>query len=763
MSLKLTKKVKYNANERLDLIDKSNEEVLNDATFAELIKGLITDSPHGRIFRGWRTTTVLGANVGFTIAAEPSFAVSDDGVFLERDGTTALTTPLATDAINYIHAYYDEADSDTDGRRFYIGGVEVTQSTLTRIARSSGIYNVTTSYGSPVFSAFQASANIGGVIRRLIPLYAVTVNSSDVVTNIYDYRPMFAPALGSATNNLYNVPGGVNPDLPHSFFPTNAATIGITDIRSALVAITDRLKQIKNTTTWYDDNFNEIKLNAVSLGIRKTSPGDVLNISGGDGYSGTDARIALYGRSASFASQIRYNASKHIFRGTDNREVAVLDPSGTELSLSAINAYSTAFELTLQKARGAYSAPTIVSLNDSLGQLQWQGHDGTSFSTGASIEALVDDTPGASNIPTRLVFSTRDASGWYERMRITSGGKLLYHTSQIDTDVYAQFSGFDYWHGGASIFRIAKTDVTDIKGSYLEVINQSYYPTPEDRGGGRIGLAHWCSDGSSSYPVNSLLGAVFFGGLWGVNATWNETRNVYSAAITAHTAEERSSAANVGTYLSFHTVPNASSGYGRALTDMATPGFERMRIGANGSITMYVPDDASDTLSVVGVLNATNLTTDEDVDALGSLISREFTASRPVFIGTGQQLVSGAAPVEQTLTTTVTMLFSGTSYDGPSTTLESGTWLVTASGSFSNAHGTAAVYEMYLNVASVDVSYKGSGPILTDSLSLNKILVLTGSTTVKLRAVCTGSNDGYFLGDDSEAGASIITAVQLAS
>jgi len=69
---------------------------------------------------------------------------------------------------------------------------------------------------------------------------------------------------------------------------------------------------------------------------------------------------------------------------------------------------------------------TIVADANRLGQISFSGSDGSEFVEGARIDALVDGTPGANDMPGRLVFSTTaDASATpTERLRITSAGVL---------------------------------------------------------------------------------------------------------------------------------------------------------------------------------------------------------------------------------------------------------------------------------------------------------------------------------------------------
>jgi hypothetical protein len=91
--------------------------------------------------------------------------------------------------------------------------------------------------------------------------------------------------------------------------------------------------------------------------------------------------------------------------------------------------------LYLAKARGsAVNSHTIVQNNDNLGILFFGGADGTNIIRAASVGAQVDGTPGANDMPTRLVFSTCPDSGSspVERMRITNGGFITNKTQYID-------------------------------------------------------------------------------------------------------------------------------------------------------------------------------------------------------------------------------------------------------------------------------------------------------------------------------------------
>jgi hypothetical protein len=79
------------------------------------------------------------------------------------------------------------------------------------------------------------------------------------------------------------------------------------------------------------------------------------------------------------------------------------------------------------KSRGStVGSNTIVQSSDVLGTVAFQGSDGTQFVDGAYIRCEVDGTPGANDMPGRLVFSTTPDAGSSptERMRIRQDGYI---------------------------------------------------------------------------------------------------------------------------------------------------------------------------------------------------------------------------------------------------------------------------------------------------------------------------------------------------
>jgi hypothetical protein len=84
--------------------------------------------------------------------------------------------------------------------------------------------------------------------------------------------------------------------------------------------------------------------------------------------------------------------------------------------------------ITFAKSRAAAdNTHTVVQSGDDLGFIAFEGSDGSAFRRGAIIRAQVDGTPGANDMPGRLVFATTPSgsSTPTERMRIDRTGRII--------------------------------------------------------------------------------------------------------------------------------------------------------------------------------------------------------------------------------------------------------------------------------------------------------------------------------------------------
>jgi hypothetical protein len=94
----------------------------------------------------------------------------------------------------------------------------------------------------------------------------------------------------------------------------------------------------------------------------------------------------------------------------------------------ASNPYGAQFHLQRSKT-DTLGSHAIMASGDEVGYISFEGSDGTAFKRAAAISAVVDGTPGANDMPGRLVFSTTadGAIAPTERMRITNGGDFYFN------------------------------------------------------------------------------------------------------------------------------------------------------------------------------------------------------------------------------------------------------------------------------------------------------------------------------------------------
>ncbi len=126
--------------------------------------------------------------------------------------------------------------------------------------------------------------------------------------------------------------------------------------------------------------------------------------------------------------------------GTASR-VQVQMTTGFGFSATQYEAGTGGAIAVLAKSRNAtIGSNTIVLNGDTLGTIRFAGDDGVNLqSQGGNIQCQVDGTPGAGDIPGRLVFFTKTAGGGLdERMRITSAGRVGIGTTapNVGLDVF---------------------------------------------------------------------------------------------------------------------------------------------------------------------------------------------------------------------------------------------------------------------------------------------------------------------------------------
>ena len=210
--------------------------------------------------------------------------------------------------------------------------------------------------------------------------------------------------------------------------------------------------------------------------IGATGPQGNVGITGATGVTGATGLTGSTGPTSSPAGssgQIQYNnagafgGSANLFWEISNSRLSIGANSSPLIWYSGTNASqmhvqnssgwlqrsqiytandSTGSHIAIGKGRS--STIGLVSSNDQLGAVSFQGGDGAKQLEAARIEAIVDNTPGTNDMPGRLVFSTTadGSASPTERMRISSAGDVsIGSTSASNSRFYvagtAQASG----------------------------------------------------------------------------------------------------------------------------------------------------------------------------------------------------------------------------------------------------------------------------------------------------------------------------------
>jgi hypothetical protein len=164
-----------------------------------------------------------------------------------------------------------------------------------------------------------------------------------------------------------------------------------------------------------------------------------------EGYSSEYGRFDSSGRLLVGTSSARSN----FYNGSSYSPRLQLESAnnGANSSIALVSVSGSAFDepnLVFAKSRGsAIGDNTIVASGDDIGSISFQASDGSEFVVAANILAEVDGTPGANDMPGRLVFSvTADgASSPTEAMRIKNSRILNFANTPVYADNAAAKTG----------------------------------------------------------------------------------------------------------------------------------------------------------------------------------------------------------------------------------------------------------------------------------------------------------------------------------
>ena len=163
-------------------------------------------------------------------------------------------------------------------------------------------------------------------------------------------------------------------------------------------------------------NQPNLRINTTTTGYTGLEYSTNGTTDGGIYYNGTDDRMEFYTADTTGNPQAVIDSSGRLLVGTSTNITSNLIQShGTGSGAIGVGRFAAnAFgpEISFYKSRnGTVGSNTIVQNGDYLGANVFHGNNGSGYLAGATIAARVDGTPGASDMPTRLEFSTTSATG----------------------------------------------------------------------------------------------------------------------------------------------------------------------------------------------------------------------------------------------------------------------------------------------------------------------------------------------------------------
>jgi hypothetical protein len=256
-----------------------------------------------------------------------------------------------------------------------------------------------------------------------------------------DTQIQISSILGSTNLDLWANTVSLSAGGSQRLFVDSAGNVGIgTTSPSALLHVVGIGGAIRMQDTTATSKYIQMRSDLTNSHLEHIGgPGDALRIN--NQAAGTiefftsgieKARIDSSGRLLVGTSSAREN-----FYNSTNSARFQIEGSGSNdnYALSIVSNYAgntSGAQVIFAKSGGSSVGDnTLVSDGNTIGQINFQGADGTEFVEAAKISAEVDGTPGANDMPGRLVFSTTadGASSTTERMRIGSNGAVAIGTT----------------------------------------------------------------------------------------------------------------------------------------------------------------------------------------------------------------------------------------------------------------------------------------------------------------------------------------------
>jgi hypothetical protein len=391
----------------------------------------------------------LATNAETQTGTDTVRAVTPSGLQSKVSDSTSTTSSTTIASSTAVKAAYDLADAalpKTGGR--VTGNLEIGPAgSLSFEGSSDDSFGTTLAVVNPTADRTITLPNTTGTV--------ITTGDSGTVTSamIADLSIVNADINASASIALSKLATGA---LPSGITVASAnivdGTIVNADINASAAIVDTKLATISTAGKVSNSATTATNANTVSAIVARDASGDFaagdITISDKIIHAGdTDTAIRFPAANTvtvetNGSERARIDSSGRLLVGTSSSvsqniatgtitpqlQNASTNQSGSTISSVNYNSGGNPAILALGSSTGGTLATQGVVNNDGkLGRIAFTGSDGTTLLTAAEIIAEVDGTPGADDMPGRLVFSTTadGAATPTERMRIDSTGNII--------------------------------------------------------------------------------------------------------------------------------------------------------------------------------------------------------------------------------------------------------------------------------------------------------------------------------------------------
>jgi hypothetical protein len=237
------------------------------------------------------------------------------------------------------------------------------------------------------------------------------------------------------------------------------------------------------------------------LAVQRNGSGTFITLASGDSTTAGDRDVTIAATKPGVArhnlildahqlyfnlsnsERARIDSSGRLLVGTSSARSSVITGSTYQAQLQleaeaaggiATSRFTTGIQgqlIAMQKARGSIASPLSVADGDTVGTLVFSAYDGTQFVNAGFVRAEVDGTPGANDMPGRLVFSvTADgAASPTEALRISNnraitvsdGGNVVLGTTTGTKIGTATTQKLGFYNATPVVQPVAVADATD--------------------------------------------------------------------------------------------------------------------------------------------------------------------------------------------------------------------------------------------------------------------------------------------------------------